>query len=177
MNKRNIPAFYWDFAMPSRNTFSIPSINAFLHRELEGREIVLDPFARNSKFGTITNDLNPETDADFHMRADAFLKMLIDDGVKADAVLIDPPYSPRQVKECYESIGLDVTSHDTQTSRTMSQLNKLVAEVLKVGGKAISFGWSSTGVGMTNGMTKEAVHLIPHGSALRDTIITVETKS
>ena len=80
------------------------------------------------------------------------------------------------MKECYESLGLDVTSRDTQTSRTMSELNKLAAQLLREGGKAISFGWSSTGVGMTNGMRKEEVHLIPHGSALRDTIITVEVK-
>lgn len=176
MNKRKIPAFYWDFAMPSRNTFSIPSISRFLVKELADRNTVVDPFARNSKIGTLTNDLNPETDAQYNMKADEFLQMLIDKGVKADAILIDPPYSPRQVKECYESIGLDVTGRDTQTSRTMSIINGLAAQVLKTGGIAISFGWNSTGVGMKNGMKKLSVHLIPHGSALRDTIITVEVK-
>ena len=176
MNKRDIPAYYWDFAMPSRNTFSIPSISKFLQVQLEGRSVIVDPFARDSKFGTITNDLNPETQAQYHMKADDFLQMLIDDGVKADAVLIDPPYSPRQVKECYESIGLDVTGADTQTSRTMSIINGLAGQLLKPGGIGISFGWNSTGVGMTNGMKKLSVHLIPHGSALRDTIITVEVK-
>jgi hypothetical protein len=176
VNKRDIPAYYWDFAMPSRNTFSIPSITQFLQDHLEGCLIIVDPFARNSKFGTITNDLNPETEAQYHMKADEFLQMLIDKGVKADAILIDPPYSPRQVKECYESIGLDVTGQDTQTSRTMSIINGLAAQVLKTGGIAISFGWNSTGVGMKNGMKKLSVHLIPHGSALRDTIITVEVK-
>ena len=177
MNKRGIPAFYWDYAFGLRDTFSVPSINDFLLEQLKGRETVIDPFARNSCFGTITNDLNPDTTAQYHMKADDFLTMLIDEGIQADAVLIDPPYSPRQVKECYESIGLDVTGRDTQTSRTMSVVNKLVAKVLRPGGIAISFGWSSTGVGMTNGMAKREVHLIPHGSTLRDTIITVEVKS
>ncbi len=164
------------FTMPNRNTFSIPSINQFLLEQLKGYEIVIDPFSRNSKFGTITNDLNPDTTADYNMKADAFLKMLIDKGVKADAILIDPPYSPRQVKECYASIGLDVTSKDTQTSKTMSTVNRLASQLLRTGGKAISFGWNSNGVGLKNNMEKTEVHLIPHGSQLHDTIITVEVK-
>jgi hypothetical protein len=176
MNKHGTPAFYWNFTMPNRDTFSIPPIARFLAKELEGRATVVDPFARNAKVGTITNDLNPKTDADHHMKADDFIQMLIDKGVRADAVLIDPPYSPHQVKECYESIGLDVTTKDTQTSRTMSIINGLASQVLRPGGIAISFGWNSTGLGMKNGMRKLSVHLVPHGSALRDTIIVVEEK-
>ena len=164
------------FAWPKRDTFSIPVIRDFLNERLKTTQIIVDPFARNACFGTITNDLNPETDAQYHMKADEFLQMLIDKGVKADVVLIDPPYSPRQVKECYNSIGLDVTGTDTQTSRTMSIINGLVAQVLKPGGFSISFGWNSNGVGKKNGMVMKEVHLVPHGSTLHDTIITVEVK-
>jgi len=164
------------FSMPSRETFTIKPIRDFLSAQLKEHEIIVDPFARNSELATITNDLNPDTSAQHHMKADDFLRMLIDEGVKADVILIDPPYSPRQVKECYDSLGLDVTSSDTQTSRTMSIINTLSAQVLRTGGKAISFGWNSNGVGLKNNMRKTEVHLVPHGSQLHDTIITVEVK-
>lgn len=177
MNRHNTKSFYWDFTMPNRNTFSIPSINKFLENKLKDRKIIIDPFARDSKIGTITNDLNPKTTAEYNLHADVFLQMLIEKGVKADAILLDPPYSPRQVKECYESLGLDVTSKDTQTSKTMSKVRKLSAELLKKDGIAISFGWDSTGLGRINNVSKLEVHVIPHGSTLRDTIITIDRKN
>jgi len=176
-NRHGTQSFYWDFTMPNRDTFSIPSIRDFLNKKLEGCEVIIDPFARNAKFGTITNDLNPDTSADYHDPADVFLERLLIQGVQADAILLDPPYSPRQVKECYESIGLDVTSKDTQTSRTMSRIRSLAAQLLKPGGIAISFGWDSTGLGRKNNVTKLEVHQIPHGSTLRDTLVTVDRKN
>tara|TARA_R100001163_G_C5014564_1_gene159355 strand:+ start:358 stop:897 length:540 start_codon:yes stop_codon:yes gene_type:complete len=176
MNRHGTEAYYWNFAMPNRNTFSIPSIAKFLKDKLKDCNIIIDPFARDSKFGTITNDLNPEVSADYNMKADDFLQMLIDNGVKADAILLDPPYSPRQVKECYDNLGLDVTSQDTQTSKTMSKIRTLASQVLKVGGIGISFGWDSTGLGRKNGVTKKEVHILPHGSTLHDTIITLDEK-
>lgn len=176
MNRHGTIAYYWDFTMPNRNTFSIPSIAKFLNEKLKDCDIIIDPFARDSKVGTITNDLNPEVSADYNMKADDFLQMLIDNGVKADAILLDPPYSPRQVKECYNHIGLDVTSEDTQTAKTMSKIRTLASQLLKPGGICISFGWDSTGLGRKNGVMKKEVHILPHGSVNHDTIITLDEK-
>ena len=164
------------FSMSNKNTFSIPSINQFLKEKLSDKHVIIDPFARDAKFGTITNDLNPDTSADYHMKADDFLQMLVNEGIQADVVILDPPYSPRQVKECYNSIGLDVTQKDTQTARTMKRIHELTAQLLKPGGMTISFGWNSQGVGLKRGMKKIEVHLVPHGGQKNDTIITVEVK-
>ena len=54
-----------EFAMPNAETFSIKPIKKFVHRYTYGDKVIVDPFARNSKMGTITNDLNPETDAQY----------------------------------------------------------------------------------------------------------------
>ena len=97
------------WAMPNHNTFSIKPIKEFVARWTLGADIIVDPFARDSRIGTITNDLNPETDAQYHMKAEAFLNCLLTQGVEADVVLYDPPYSPRQVSECYKIAGLEVT--------------------------------------------------------------------
>ena len=64
------------WAMPNAATFSIKPIKEFVERNIQEKEIILDPFARDCKYGTVTNDLNPEFDTDFHMDALDFLKML-----------------------------------------------------------------------------------------------------
>jgi hypothetical protein len=100
--------------MPSADTFSIPLIAAFLRRLLPPSMSVVDPFARNARWGTVTNDLNPRTTADYHLDCNEFLDLMIDQDRTFQAGLLDPPYSSRQVKECYEGFGKTVTQSDTQ---------------------------------------------------------------
>ncbi len=74
------------FAMPNGDTFSIGCIKEFVERWIDGKGVIVDPFARNSKYGTITNDLNPETEAQYHMEAGEFCAMLANNGTQADVV-------------------------------------------------------------------------------------------
>ena len=73
----------------------------------------LEPFANNSEWGTITNDLDPQYDTMYHMEATDFLKML--DDKCADVVLYDPPFSVRQLSESYKKFGLSVNSETTRS--------------------------------------------------------------
>lgn len=101
------------WAMPNKNTFDIlPIKQLILEEKTEG--LWIDPFANKNKFMTITNDLNPEFNTDYNMDALDFLKMFEDHSV--DGVLYDPPYSPRQVSECYNDFGYDVTWETTNAS-------------------------------------------------------------
>lgn len=79
------------WAMPNSQTFTIRPIKELIERHIADKEIIIDPFARNSKYGTITNDLNPEYDTTHHMDALKFLRSIPTDAV--DCVLYDPPYS------------------------------------------------------------------------------------
>lgn len=162
------------WAMPSPDTFSVQPIAGLLDRVLAGCQIVVDPFARNATRGTITNDLNPDTQAQYHMDAVEFCEMLIRDGVAADAVIFDPPYSPRQVSEVYQRIGKTATQHDTQNARLYRKVKANLKWMLKSGGVAVACGWNSGGFGP--GMLLEEVLLVPHGGAHNDTIVTVERK-
>lgn len=161
--------------MPSADTFSIEPIRGLLDRALVGNTIVVDPFARNSTRGTITNDLNPDTRADYHMEAEAFCEKLIADGIVADAVLFDPPYSPRQISELYQSIGRTVTQQDTQSARLYRRVKAHLKSLLRPGGVAICCGWNSGGMGGPL-FALEEVLLVAHGGAHNDTIVTVERK-
>lgn len=46
-----------------------------------------------------------------------------------------------------------------------------------MGGKCISLGWNSGGVGEKNGFSITRILLVPHGSHHNDTIVTVEVKN
>ena len=169
--------FSREWAMPNAKTFEIAPIRAFLYRHLQGAEAIVDPFARNSTWGTITNDLNPDTAAQHHMKAEDFLAMLVSDGVQADAVILDPPYSPRQISECYQAAGLKATMKDTQNGRFMREVRNLVSKLVKPGGKVLSFGWNSVGQGKARGFEIEEILLVCHGGVHNDTICVAERKT
>jgi len=161
------------WSMPNKNTFSIKPIKEMIAKEItEG--VWIDPFANANKLATITNDLNPEYDTDYHLDANEFLKQFEDESI--DGVLYDPPYSPRQVSECYKSFGMEVTSETTR-SNWWTKHKKEITRILKPNGKCISFGWNSGGIGKTNGFEITYILLVPHGGKHNDTICTVEVKN
>jgi hypothetical protein len=163
------------WAMPSANTFDIPPIRALVKGHLYKSKVSVDPFARNKRWATHTNDLNPETAAEFHMDAEEFLKVLAARGVEADVVLFDPPYSPGQIVECYQAIGLAVATAG-RNAELYKRVRDAVDAVLRPGGVVLSFGWNSNGMGAGRGYELEEVLIVAHGGAHNDTICTVERK-
>jgi hypothetical protein len=137
--------------------------------------VTIDPFARNKRWATHTNDLNPKTEAEHHMDAHDFLEMLERDGVSADVVLFDPPYSPRQIKECYDGIGKKMEQMDAFRTHWKPERDRIDA-ILKVGGVVLSFGWNSIGMGQKRGYRMEEVVIVCHGPGHNDTICVAERK-
>jgi len=159
--------------MPNSNTFDIECIRRLIHLYLKDGMISVDPFANKSKIASITNDLNPEYDTNYHLDAVDFLKIFEDNSV--DFVLYDPPYSLRQVSECYKNVGIPVTMETTQSSWRTKHINE-ISRILKPNGICISFGWNSSGVGIKRGMELLEILLVAHGGSHNDTICTVERK-
>lgn len=161
------------WAMPNAATFSIKPIAQLINEEKLPDTYWVDPFARGSKIAALTNDLDPQWDTSYHMDALEFLRML--DSESVDGVLYDPPYSTRQVSEHYKAAGKSVTKETTQAS-FWGNIKKEIARIVRVGGKVISFGWNSGGVGMSLGFAIKRILLVPHGGHHNDTIVTVEVK-
>jgi hypothetical protein len=151
------------WAMPSRWTFSIPPVTQFLYRWLPEQGVIVDPFCGQSQHATHGNDL-----AQGGVDAAEYCERLLADGVVADAVLFDPPYSPRQIAECYKSIGREVSTADTQNAALYARVRKPLAELLKSDGIALSFGWQSSGFGKA--WETLEIMLVQHGGAHNDTI-------
>ena len=160
------------WAMPNKNTFDIKPIKNLILSELTNG-LWLDPFANKNKLASVTNDLNPAFDTDYHMDALDFLKMFDTDSV--DGILYDPPYSPRQVSECYNDVGYNVT-WDTTKASFWGNHKREISRIVKIGGKVITFGWNSGGIGAKYGFRIERILLVPHGGWHNDTICTVEVK-
>lgn len=162
-----------EWAMPNSKTFSIKPISELIDRYTDGLGVIVDPFANGSSKGNMTNDLDPDQPTDFHMDATEFLKML--GSRTADAVLYDPPYSPRQVSECYKRLGKTVDMKTTQASYWSDQ-KKEIARIVKRGGICITCGWNSGGIGKKHGFEIVEILLVAHGGWHNDTIVTVERK-
>lgn len=162
------------WAMPNSNTFQIKPIKEFVERYVQNAKVIVDPFANKCKYGTITNDLNPKFDTTYHLDALEFLKLI--DTESCDLVIYDPPYSLRQVKECYEGVGVTVTAEHTKASWRARHLDE-IQRILKPNGYALCFGWNTNGVGMKRGFEIEEVLIVPHGGSKNDTLCTAEKKA
>lgn len=160
------------FAFPNANTFQIKPIRKLIYEEMKG-EITIDPFANEAKMAKITNDLDPQYDTDYHLEALDFLKLFETESI--DAVLYDPPYSPRQISEHYKSLGMDVNMETTQASY-WSVLEKEMGRIVKPGGIVITCRWNSKGVGKKYGFKIKRILLVNHEDYRNDTIVVVDKK-
>lgn len=143
--------------MPNSRTFSIKPIEELIHKYAYGK--IIDPFANSNKLATITNDLDTQYNTDYHMDALDFLKMFEDESV--DTVLYVPPYSPRQVSECYKNLGQTVNMQTTQASYWSKQKQQ-IGRIVKSNGIVITCSWNSGGIGKKYGFEIEEILLVPH---------------
>jgi hypothetical protein len=144
------------WAMPNKNTFSIKPIENLIvkYMALCPKQGMLDPFPYPYKEDALQ-----------------FLSRFQCDS--QEGVLFDPPYSPRQLKECYDSLGMPL--HDTKSS-VWKEWKDEIARIVEPRGIVISFGWSTNGLGKNRGFEIVEILLVAHGGNHNDTICTVERK-
>jgi hypothetical protein len=164
--------------MPSADTFSVKPIGEFVKRYLKRSRISVDPFARNCKLARFTNDLNPETSAQSHLDAETFLKDLTfaDKPGVCDLLIFDPPYSPRQISECYKSIGREVGTEGTQNAALYKRCRDAAVPILSPNAIVLSFGWNSAGMGKGRDFEIIEILLVCHGAGHNDTICLAEKR-
>lgn len=164
--------------MPSKDTFSVAPIRSFIAGYAKGR--VCDPFAGNGAIGYaidcdeyLANDLDPDKPVPSHVDALEFMRSFADGSV--DVLLFDPPYSPRQVAECYRKVSGTVDMESTQSS-FWSRLKKEASRIVKPGGHALSFGWNTNGMGKENGFVQKEILIVSHGGWHNDTLCLAEER-
>lgn len=167
-----------EWAMPHGDTFSVPPIGGFVRKYIAKSRVSVDPFARNKAWATFTNDINPNTSAQRHMDAEAFLVALAEEGHGGtiDLAILDPPYSPRQISELYKEIGLTCGMKDTQSAVLYQRVRDALMPLLTPTAVVLSFGWSTNGMGEKHGFAIEEIMLVAHGGAHNDTICMAERR-
>ena len=161
------------WSMPNKNTFSIKPISELIYRYSDKSIISIDPFSNTNRIATHCNDIDPQYQTEYCMDAIDFLKLFDDESI--DLVLFDPPYSPRQISECYKNLQMSVNMQTTQSS-FWSKLKDEIARITKKSGYVITFGWNSGGIGKTKGFEIEEILIVAHGGWHNDTICTVDRK-
>lgn len=142
------------WAMPNKRTFEIKPISKLIENQSINVSKWIDPFPYPYKKDALE-----------------YLSEFKDNSV--EGVLFDPPYSPRQLKECYDKMGETLT--DTKSS-VWSKWKDEIARVIQPGGKCISFGWNSNGLGKNRGFEIINILMVAHGGNHNDTIVTIERK-
>jgi hypothetical protein len=154
------------FEMPRSWTFQMPKLRKWVESRLEGD--VLNLFGGVTKLthpsaGTIvTNDINEDLPAD--LRNDAYdLTKWSSHADKFDTVVFDPPYSAFQAVKTYG-----------RKAQLVSHARDVVEFVLRPGGRVLSLGFNSTGMGAGRGYEKEAICLVNCGGSHNDIILLSE---
>ncbi len=161
------------WAMPSADTFDVPPIAGFVQKYLLRSYVSVDPFARNKRWATYTNDLNPDTAAAEHMDAEDFLRKCRN--VCPDLVIFDPPYSPGQVSEVYQKVGEKRDGSGGRNGELYARVRSAIREISIPETIVLSFGWNSAGMG--KGWELLELLLVCHGGAHNDTICMAERKA
>jgi hypothetical protein len=104
-----------------------------------------------------------------------FLKMLATKNVMADLIIFDPPYSLRQIQECYAGMGKKMTGRESQSF--YADIRNAFVDIVSPGCIALSFGWNSIGIGIKKGFSLIEIMLVCHGRAHNDTICIAERKT
>lgn len=161
------------WAMPNKHTFQIEPIRRLVIKYMQDGKGWIDPFCGHFSWAQHKNDINPDVPRSSTMPALEYCKSF---DRKFNGMIFDPPYSPRQIKECYDNAGLDVHQKDTQSS-FYSNVKNVMAPKIETGGYVLCFGWNSMGFGKNRGFEMKEILLVAHGGAKNDTICTVEQKT
>lgn len=166
----------WAMAATNGDTFDCKPLGEIVRKYLVSSKLSIEPFARNRLWATYTNDLNPATKAEYHLDSLEFLKLMRSKNVRPDLVIFDPPYSPRQIKELYDGIGMKMGGREALRSASWKAEKDVIDDILMPEGIVICFGWNSGGMGINRHYSLEEVLLVCHGAGHNDTIVTVEKK-
>jgi len=159
------------WAMPNKWTFKIKPIAELLQKYNVGKGWI-DPFAGMYSPAEIRNDLNPESNAEYHLEALEFIKTLKG---KFKGCVFDPPYSLTQVSRSYKNMGKEYHNANDRTG-AFTKVRDIIPSLLNFGGIVIYFGWNSNAMGKKRGFKIIEILLVAHGGNRNDTIVTVEQK-
>lgn len=138
-------------------------------------EVLIDPFARNCPWAhPYTNDLNPDTDAQDHMDAMQWLRVMeavrLTQGLKIGMAILDPPFSDRQAGEIYGSPNLYASD-----SAKLTKIFNMAGNLVEPGGYIVKAGYNTNPFHPCFDLVE--VKMVYHGGTCNDTVFSVWRKT
>ena len=72
---------------------------------------------------------------------------------------------------------MEMLNNKMTNSSFWSNQKKEISRIVKIGGKVITFGWNTGGIGYKYGFEIEKILIVPHGGWHNDTLCAVERKT
>ena len=151
---------------PNRYTFRQPKLKQWVEDNCEGK--VLNLFAGLTKLNVdeVRIDNDAESEPDYCMDAYDFVFKAIQEGMKFDTIVLDPPYNVRKSREKYEGRYIG----------SFTKIKDLLPKILNKDGVIITLGYDTVGMSKSRGFTKEAICLVCHSGDHNDTLVLKERK-
>ena len=164
MEKEKELTFTYLTQPPKRYTFEQPKLRKWVEENCEGT--VLNLFAGKTKLDVEETrvDVDPEMKPDFNADAYEFVQWCIEDGIKFDTIVLDPPYNLRKSREKYGGRYIG----------SFTKIKNILPQILSENGVIITLGYDSVGMSKSRGFEKEAICLVCHGGDHNDTIVLKE---
>jgi len=135
---------------------------------LDYTSLALDPFSRNCTWaGDMTNDINPDTEAQNHQDALAWVQTIQPESVAIG--LLDPPFSDRQGAEKYGTGAI------YSIPGYLSHLERAMADCIVAGGYIIKCGYNTNRPSDTFSLVE--IQLCCFGGNRHDMLISVWRKT
>jgi len=174
MTRPMAPLVWREWAAPNRWTFRIPRVARLLRELARTGRGWADPFAGRSTWAEYRNDLDPLMPQRAHREAADWLTEFEDGELLG--VVLDPPYTREQIARHYRGIGKNASALDT-SNRFYARVQDQAARVISPRGYAVSFGYTSLGLGVVRGFVEVEAGVLVHGAGHYATSIVVEVKT
>jgi hypothetical protein len=150
-----------------RWTFEYPPAREFVEERLRGR--VLNACAGKTHLShdgeIVRNDLSPDREADLHVDVANIAEYFEPNSF--DTVVFDPPFDEKQAETKYDGL------HAMDVYAALEGFNELV----RPGGRVITFGWNSWGMRSFPAFERRETVLLQRGPIHRDVIVTVDKRT
>ena len=151
---------------PRRYTFEAPKVKEWTEQWCHGG--VLNLFAGKTVLDVceLRVDLDENMPADYYMDAYEFVVKCVNEGVKFDTIILDPPWNYRKAREKYEGRWIG----------KLTKVKNLIPQILNDNGVVISWGYDTVGMSKSRGFKKVAICLVCQNGDHNDFMGLVEEK-
>jgi len=160
--------FTYLYQWPQKYTFQATKVKQWVEKWCRGHTLNL--FAGKTLLDLdvdeIRIDLDHECPADFHMDAKDYVDLCIKDNHRFHTIILDPPWSLRQSRECYDGRWIG----------NLTEIKNKILTICYPDTRIITFGRDTVGMSKKRGFKKIAICLTCHGGANCDSIGLVEEK-